>query len=121
LPGGVSGGHVKRDSRRIALVYAGADNIGQSHFYERPLSDRPPDPLVKCELLFAYIHPQSPPCYSVGMKSKLPPKPDTIELHPDAWDRFTEFVKRIAKAGPQHRTKKESSRARPMRDQRPKR
>jgi hypothetical protein len=26
-----------------------------------------------------------------------------IELHPDAWERFTEFVKRIAKAGPQHR------------------
>jgi hypothetical protein len=23
-----------------------------------------------------------------------------IELHPDAWERFTEFVKRIAKAGP---------------------
>jgi hypothetical protein len=30
-----------------------------------------------------------------------------IELHPDAWDRFTEFVKRIAKAGPQHRVKRE--------------
>jgi hypothetical protein len=26
-----------------------------------------------------------------------------LELHPDAWERFTEFVKRIAKAGPQHR------------------
>lgn len=32
-----------------------------------------------------------------------------IELHPDAWERFTEFVKRIAKAGPQHRTKKDSA------------
>jgi hypothetical protein len=32
-------------------------------------------------------------------------EPD-IELHPDAWERFTEFVKRIAKAGPQHRAKK---------------
>jgi hypothetical protein len=32
---------------------------------------------------------------------------DEIELHPDAWERFTEFVKRLAKAGPQHRTKKE--------------
>jgi hypothetical protein len=31
---------------------------------------------------------------------------DEIELHPDAWDRFTEFVKRIAKAGPQHRQPK---------------
>lgn len=30
-----------------------------------------------------------------------------IELHPDAWDRFTEFVKRIAKAGPQHRKPKQ--------------
>jgi hypothetical protein len=35
-------------------------------------------------------------------------KPDErdLEIHPDAWDRFTEFVKRIAKAGPQHRTPK---------------
>jgi hypothetical protein len=31
---------------------------------------------------------------------------DDIELHPDAWERFTEFVKRIAKAGPQHRAAK---------------
>jgi hypothetical protein len=29
-----------------------------------------------------------------------------IELHPDAWDRFTDFVKQIAKAAPQHRTPK---------------
>jgi hypothetical protein len=37
-----------------------------------------------------------------------PPKTtrDEIELYPDAWDRFTEFVKRIAKAGPQHRQRK---------------
>jgi hypothetical protein len=51
------------------------------------------------------------------MKAKLKPKLDEIELHPDAWDRFTEFVKRIAKAGPQHRTKKEGSdeRKRPKR------
>jgi hypothetical protein len=34
---------------------------------------------------------------------------DEIELHSDAWERFTEFVKRIAKAGPQHRTKKDSA------------
>jgi hypothetical protein len=32
-----------------------------------------------------------------------------IELHPDAWERFGDFVKRIAKAGPQHRTKKEGA------------
>ncbi len=35
------------------------------------------------------------------------PRDQEIELHPDAWERFTEFVKRIAKAGPQHRPKKE--------------
>jgi hypothetical protein len=40
------------------------------------------------------------------MKAKPKPKLDEIELHPDAWDRFTEFVKRIAKAGPQHRRKR---------------
>jgi hypothetical protein len=42
------------------------------------------------------------------------PKPkanDEIELHSDAWERFTEFVKRIAKAGPQHRTKPQSTTA----------
>src|SRR5205807_7475648 len=41
------------------------------------------------------------------MKAKPKRRTAEIELHPDAWDRFTEFVKRIAKAGPQHRTKKE--------------
>jgi hypothetical protein len=53
------------------------------------------------------------------MKAK-PPKPGPeIELHPDAWERFTEFVKRIAKAGPQHRTKKEAPKSeRPRRDER---
>jgi hypothetical protein len=35
-----------------------------------------------------------------GQKAK---RSDEIEFHPDAWERFTEFVKRIAKAGPQHR------------------
>jgi hypothetical protein len=39
--------------------------------------------------------------------AKAPQKEPEIELHPDAWERFTEFVKRIAKAGPQHRAKKE--------------
>jgi hypothetical protein len=43
---------------------------------------------------------------------KRPSKTAEIELHPDAWDRFTDFVKRIAKAGPQHRVKKESERLR---------
>jgi hypothetical protein len=35
---------------------------------------------------------------------------EEIELHPDAWDRFTDFVKRLAKAGPQHRTPKPKER-----------
>jgi hypothetical protein len=37
-------------------------------------------------------------------------KSEEVELHPDAWDRFTDFVKRIAKAGPQHRTPKAQER-----------
>jgi hypothetical protein len=42
------------------------------------------------------------------MKDQKPaPKSDEIELHPDAWERFTEFIKQLAKAGPQHRPKKE--------------
>jgi hypothetical protein len=46
------------------------------------------------------------------MKDQKPaPKLDDIELHPDAWDRFTDFVKRIAKAGPQHRTPKPKERS----------
>jgi hypothetical protein len=45
------------------------------------------------------------------VKGKPKPKPPEIELHPDAWDRFMEFVKRIAKAGPQHRTKSEGKAA----------
>ena len=50
------------------------------------------------------------PRIGMGMMAKAPQKQqgrDDIELHPDAWERFTEFVKRIAKAGPQHRPKKE--------------
>jgi len=31
-----------------------------------------------------------------------------IELHPDAWELFTEFVKRIAKAKAQHRLPKKA-------------
>jgi hypothetical protein len=32
-------------------------------------------------------------------------KPDLseIELVPDAWPRFEQFIKKVAKAGPQHR------------------
>jgi hypothetical protein len=45
------------------------------------------------------------------MKTDKPaPNPGDIELHPDAWDRFTDFVKRIAKAGPQHQTPKTKER-----------
>jgi hypothetical protein len=46
------------------------------------------------------------------MKAKSPkpiPKLEDVELVPDAWERFGEFVKRIAKAGPQHKVKKESA------------
>jgi hypothetical protein len=51
------------------------------------------------------------PCYIGRMKDQKPaPNRDDIELHPDAWDRFTDFVKRIAKAGPQHRTPKTKER-----------
>jgi hypothetical protein len=35
------------------------------------------------------------------MKSEKPaPKPDDIELVPDAWDRFVDAVKRVAKHPP---------------------
>ncbi|QEX18614.1 hypothetical protein FRZ44_39210 [Hypericibacter terrae] len=30
-------------------------------------------------------------------------KPAAIELEPDAWPRFEQFIKQVAKAGPQHR------------------
>jgi hypothetical protein len=37
----------------------------------------------------------------VGMKDQKPaPNPDDIELHPDAWERFVDAVKRVAR---QHR------------------
>jgi hypothetical protein len=43
---------------------------------------------------------------------------DEIELHQDTWERFTEFVKRIAKAGPQHRSpKRDVPRNKPKRRQ----
>jgi hypothetical protein len=36
---------------------------------------------------------------------KRPPaaKRDEIELVPDAWPRFEQFIKQVAKAGPKHR------------------
>ena len=34
------------------------------------------------------------------------PEEEGIELDPDAWDRFPDFVKGVAKAGPQHRPAK---------------
>jgi hypothetical protein len=40
----------------------------------------------------------APPCYA-GMKDQNPtPRPDDIELqHPDAWDRFVDAIKRVAR------------------------
>ena len=34
------------------------------------------------------------------MKSEKPETPDDIELHPDAWERFVEAVKVVAKHPP---------------------
>ena len=42
------------------------------------------------------------------MPEKQTLKPEDIELHPDAWQRFEEFVKRIVRAGPQHRLPKKA-------------
>jgi hypothetical protein len=42
----------------------------------------------------------------MAASSKGPREEPEIELHPDAWERFTEFVRRLAKAGPQHRKPK---------------
>jgi len=40
----------------------------------------------------------APPCYISRMKDQKPaPNPDDIELRPDAWDRFVEAVKRVAR------------------------
>ena len=35
----------------------------------------------------------------------MKPKPETIELEPDAWERFERAVKVVAKSPPQHRVK----------------
>lgn len=37
---------------------------------------------------------------------------DSIELQPDAWQRFERFIGKIAKAGPQHREPKLSKKPR---------
>jgi hypothetical protein len=42
---------------------------------------------------------------------KSPKKEESaIELVPDAWPRFEQFIKRVAKSGPQHRTAKPKTR-----------
>src|SRR5215208_6350707 len=43
------------------------------------------------------------------------------ELLPDAWPRFEQFVKAIAKAGPQHRTPAGKAKAKPGGSPKPKR
>jgi hypothetical protein len=34
---------------------------------------------------------------------------EEIELHEDAWPRFEQFIRDVAKAGPQHRKPRKSS------------
>jgi hypothetical protein len=43
--------------------------------------------------------------------AKAPKKASAIELYADAWPRFEQFVRDVAKAGPQHRTTKAKSKA----------
>jgi hypothetical protein len=46
-------------------------------------------------------------------KEKKPDSgPDTIELLPDAWERFEKALDRVAKSTPMHRTAKSSLNAR---------
>jgi len=40
-------------------------------------------------------------------------KTDEIELHEDAWPRFEQFVRDVARGGPQHRTKREPGKPSP--------
>jgi len=35
--------------------------------------------------------------------TRRPPRKPEVELDPDAWPRFEQFIKDVAKAGPQHR------------------
>jgi hypothetical protein len=40
----------------------------------------------------------APPCYIWRMKDQKPaPNPDDIELHPDAWERFVDAVRKVAR------------------------
>ncbi len=56
----------------------------------------------------------APPCYIEGMKDQKPaPNPDDIELHPDAWDRFVDAVKRVARHPPVEKPKPQ---AKPAKD-----
>jgi hypothetical protein len=48
------------------------------------------------------------PLMSKKAVSKLPPG---IELDPDAWPRFEQFVRDVAKAGPHHRAPKSKERS----------
>jgi hypothetical protein len=40
-------------------------------------------------------------------------KPSSIELHPDAWERFRTAVHVMTKAGPQHREPKPAKKSQP--------
>jgi hypothetical protein len=40
--------------------------------------------------------------------TKAPKRKPDIELMPDAWPRLEQFIRDVAKAGPQHRTKAKS-------------
>jgi hypothetical protein len=41
------------------------------------------------------------PCYIGGMKDRKPaPKPENIELHPDAWERFEKAVDMVMRSPP---------------------
>lgn len=42
-------------------------------------------------------------------KPKGKAKPPAIELDPDAWPKFEQFIKDITKAGPKHRPAKQGS------------
>jgi hypothetical protein len=51
-------------------------------------------------------------------KVHKPHAPREVELEPDAWPRFEQFIRDIAKAGPQHRTAKSADRKKKARPQR---
>ena len=61
----------------------------------------------------------APPCYLRGMQKRprrtTTPEEEGIELREDALEQFGEFVKRIAKAGPQHRPPKKARAPSPKR------